>query len=384
MYIYINMDGGALIAEGGFGCVHYPALDCDGNEINDKKIISKLQIYNKNARNEIKISNLLKKINGFMNHFSPIVGTCFMEKKKLKTKDCEVVEKHYKMDKKLILMKMIYVNGSSLLRYMIDHKNSKYIVNNIINGYNHLLKSLKLLIKSKICHFDLKGDNILFNEDMNLPIIIDYGISIQIDDIRLNTLRDYFYVYGPEYYIWPLDVHYLCFIINENPNPTKNELKNICVDYVKYNRGLKSLSPEFKKKYLNACYKQLLRYNKIEYKKRINKLLNYWTTWDNYALSIMYMRFFSYIYEDGFIENNFLKFFSKLLLRNIHPNPRKRLSVEETIVTFNTFLYKKDVNNLWTFENIADIFAKNRDDISKKLSKDIKMNQFLTKTIERN
>ena len=31
------MDGGALIAEGGFGCVHYPALDCDGNEINDKK-----------------------------------------------------------------------------------------------------------------------------------------------------------------------------------------------------------------------------------------------------------------------------------------------------------------------------------------------------------
>ena len=327
MYIYINMDGGALIAEGGFGCVHYPALDCHGNEINDKKIISKLQIYNKNARNEIKISNLLKKINGFMNHFSPIVGTCFMEKKKLKTKDCEVVEKHYKMDKKLILMKMIYVNGSSLLRYMID---------------------------------------------MNLPIIIDYGISIQIDDIRLNTLRDYFYVYGPEYYIWPLDVHYLCFIINENPNPNKNELKNICVDYVKYNRGLKSLSPEFKKKYLNACYKQLLRYNKIEYKKRINKLLNYWTTWDNYALSIMYMRFFSYIYEDGFIENNFLKFFSKLLLRNIHPNPRKRLSVEETIVTFNTFLYKKDVNNLWTFENIADIFAKNRDDISKKLSKDIK------------
>ena len=159
---------------------------------------------------------------------------------------------------------------------MIDHKNSKYIVNNIINGYNHLLKSLNLLIKNKICHFDLKGDNILFNEDMNLPIIIDYGISIQIDDIRLNTLRDYFYVYGPEYYIWPLDVHYLCFIINENPNPTKNELKNICVDYVKYNRGLKSLSPEFKKKYLNACYKQLLRYNKIEYKKRINKLLNYY------------------------------------------------------------------------------------------------------------
>ena len=109
-----------------------------------------------------------------MNHFSPIVGTCFMEKKKLKTKDCEVVEKHYKMDKKLILMKMMYVNGSSLLRYMIDNKNSKYIVNNIINGYNHLLKSLKLLIKSKICHFDLKGDNILFNEDMNLPIITFY------------------------------------------------------------------------------------------------------------------------------------------------------------------------------------------------------------------
>ena len=60
----------------------------------------------------------------------------FYGKRNLKQKDCEVVEKHYKMDKKLILMKMIYVNGSTSLRYMIDHKNSKYIVNNIINGYN--------------------------------------------------------------------------------------------------------------------------------------------------------------------------------------------------------------------------------------------------------
>ena len=61
------MDGGALIAEGGFGCVHYPALDCDGNEINDKKIISKLQIYNKMISLYIKDQNF--EIKQLQNHY---------------------------------------------------------------------------------------------------------------------------------------------------------------------------------------------------------------------------------------------------------------------------------------------------------------------------
>ena len=74
----------------------------------------------------------------------------------------------------------------------------------------------------------------------------------------------------------------------------------------------------------------------------------------------MYLKFLKYINIDGFSDNNFIIFFGKLLLQNIHPDPEKRLSLIDTVHTFNTFLYQKHINNIQTFEELTDNIIKNK------------------------
>ena len=96
----------------------------------------------------------------------------------------------------------------------------------------------------------------------------------------------------------------------------------------------------------------------------------YWRTWDNYALSTMYLQILFYLNVSfknkkpvgSFIENSFIIHFSKLLLNNIHPDPSRRLSVKESSEVFELFFYTKNVNDVENYENILVkyIFNKNR------------------------
>ena len=43
---------------------------------------------------------------------------------------------------------------------------------------------VKMLIDKKLVHYDIKGDNILFNEKMKLPSIIDFGLGLNMDKIN--------------------------------------------------------------------------------------------------------------------------------------------------------------------------------------------------------
>ncbi len=383
------MKGGKLLAEGGYGCVFLPGINCDGTNMTSKKYVSKIQRFNNSAKNEIEIGKIIQEINGFNNHFSPVVKNCSIDIGNIKDDDknkCTVFKKQ--KSKKFILMKMLYIDGIDFIDYMIEHKNSSQIVRNIINSYNHMLRTLSMLIGKKIIHYDLKGTNILFDNVKQVPLLIDFGLSIKIKNMNRENLRDFFYVYAPEYYVWSLEIHYLCYILNKNKEPSVSELKTIAKDFVENNKGLnKIFSPGFLKRYKTKCEKQLRYYNSIEYNERIEKILNYWATFDNYSLSIMYLKFLYYINIEGFQNNPFTIFFSKLLLQNIDPNPEKRLTILQTIHTFNGFLYERNINNSITFELLAEQFVNKREKISDalKLAKqnDIKETKSMKKIFKR-
>ena len=97
-----------------------------------------------------------------------------------------------KSAKDFIVMKLLYINGEDFIDYMIKHKNSVQIVSNIINSYNHMLRTLSMLIGKKIIHYDLKGTNILFNDTMQVPLLIDFGLSIQVEKINVHNLKNFF------------------------------------------------------------------------------------------------------------------------------------------------------------------------------------------------
>ena len=67
-------------------------------------------------------------------------------------------------------------------------------------------------------------------------------------------------------------------------------------------------------------------------------VLQFYDTWDNYALSIMFLRMLIQIHRTIKIKNKFIILFMKLLVCNIHLNPLKRLSVSSTTNKFKSIL----------------------------------------------
>ena len=233
-------------------------------------LVSKLQKYNTSAINEIEISAIISKIVGYINHCTEVIRYANINVSKIKTdslKNCSIISD--KKINKLINLKMNYIDGGSFLSYLIKNKNNKKILNNMIHCYIHILKGIKLLLENNIIHYDIKGDNILFDEEKEIPIIIDFGLSINVNTLKSNTLstgmlKKYFYVYAPDYYIWPLEVHYICYLINVNMLPSEEELKTIAREVTKYNKALRNFSPNFISKYEELCYHQLLEYKKTK------------------------------------------------------------------------------------------------------------------------
>ena len=60
------MIGGALIAEGGYGCIYYPSLNESGEEEKNNCFVSKIQVINDAALNEIHVGTIIKNINGYI------------------------------------------------------------------------------------------------------------------------------------------------------------------------------------------------------------------------------------------------------------------------------------------------------------------------------
>ena len=377
------MKGGKLLSEGGFGCVFNPSMKCDGTSDSEKHV-SKIQRYDNSAKNEITIGKILSNIPEYRNHFAPVISHCNIDIGQIKDKDknkCMLFKK--KKTNKYVLMKLDYVEGMEFLQYMVKNANSVQIINNIINSFNHILRSISLLVNKKIIHYDLKGSNILYSTKKKMPLIIDFGLSINLNNIDNINLNEVFYTYAPQYYVWPLEVHYLGLLFNVEKEPTEEALKNLAKVYVENNKGInKNFSPNFLKRFEKKCLQQLKLYSQMRFDERVKYLMNFWNTWDNYSLSITYLRFLKYLALNGFYENSFIKFMGKLLLQNIHPDPNKRLSLIDTTHTFNGFLYKEQINVDSTFEELTDEFIKNKGNINKNLKKQRKFDIIDTKTMK--
>ncbi len=384
------MIGGKLIAEGGFGCVFHPAFNEIGKELEEQKYATKIQVENENAANEVKIGKIISKIDGYINHFSPIIQESKLNIKKFnfnKFKQCTILKTDHKKNK-FTLMKLDYIKGKHFIDYIIDQKNSLQLINNLIHSYNHLVSGIAILVKNNIVHFDLKGDNILFDEVRNIPILLDFGLSIPFNDensISLDNkfLKDYFYVFGPEYYIWPIEVHYLCYILNVNESCTVDDLINIIDKYISDNPAFFNFSSKFIKQYKEKTLRQLLYYNRFHSNERIFKIIQYWKTWDNYSLSILYLEFLSYLNANGYDNNKFTIYFSQLLLHNINPNPEDRFTMEDTKYEFNKFLFDEKINNVISFKRVAKSFVKNRKYFDKALKKNKKDHLTLNRLIKK-
>jgi serine/threonine protein kinase len=206
----------------------------------------------------------------------------------------------------------------------------KEVLTYILDSYTFLLNNLRILNINGIIHYDLKAPNILIEEKTKTPIIIDFGLSIPISDIRPDNYKTFFYSYSPSYYIWPMDVHVICYLVNMNPVITSDTLEELIIEYIRRNTVLRIFSEKFIGKFKDTAMHAYSKYIGMPKDSIINELVKNCNTWDNYALSVMFLNIIGFISGDGFTNNKLIIEFSKLLLMNFHPDGKKRLSFEET------------------------------------------------------
>ena len=372
-----DMIGGKVLGEGGYGCVLKPGLTCKGKEMKTNKFITKIQLLNSTAKRELEIGEMVKKIPLSKKHFAPILSTCDYKEKVVnmvtKKYNCSFFSKY--PNRKFTISRLPYINGSEYKQYIHDNLDAKTFFYSVIHGYIYLLFSLYMLNKHGIIHYDLKGENVMFDKTRNVPIIIDFGLSVIKKDIQPNfndpkyndVLSKYFYTYAPDYPLWCLDIHYLCLIVNHpNENP-KYEIENMVDTYMHNNKAFREISDELYDSYRSLSIEQLNKYADMGRNKSIEYIIKYCDTWDNYSLSIMFLRILSTI---DVKTSKFLTFFEMLLHVNIHPEPKERFSLSKSHDYIITHL-NNNINEASIFQNIINDIDKNKNDIKQVLKKQI-------------
>jgi len=329
-----------LLSQGGFGCIFYPAFNCNGQVKKNSKMVSKLQINNFNGRNEILIGKIIKTFSKYNLYFLPTVNNCSIQMASLDknlTKKCNIISKN---DPNYLLLEIPYLKNISFQKLFTNYlKSKKHILLIFFDTFQYIVNTIKHLIELNIVHFDLKEQNILYSIKYENPILIDFGISIPINYLKKDNLKDYFYIYAPDYYIWPLEVHVINYLLHVKNNLQLTDIEKIANDYVDNNIALHIYSNNFKKKYTKSCIDYLKQFVSKNDKNIITNLLGFYKSWDLYALSVLYLKFIGYIFNTGFFDSKIIIKFSQLLLTNISPNPNNRIPIERVNLLYKEIFY---------------------------------------------
>jgi serine/threonine protein kinase len=396
-----------VINQGGFGCIFYPSLPCKketkrNSNASSSEYVSKLVKNNFSSENEIRIGKLIQGIPFYSLYYVPVIQSCAASLAKVnerEIKNCSIISGKSSStstattatnagSKKFILLKMKYVENIKFTKYLLSISNKKHILNTLFDTYSYFLFSLEQLMKNGIVHYDFKWDNAVIDLKTELPVILDFGISIPInlllkldknqdqdqDQDHTDTYeayRDYFYIYFPEYSLWCIEIHLINYVLNKHSRITPESLQGTIETYVDSNDAFTILSPEFIDRYKKLCYSTMERFINQSRKYVIGECLKYWNTWDNYALSISYLQVIKFISTAGFTSNQFLISFSEILMDNIHPDPSRRSDYATTRYKYKSIFYQ-DVN-IENYELLIDNF--DFDDFRSNSVKESKRNQ---------
>jgi hypothetical protein len=225
-------------------------------------------------------------------------------------------------------------NGSSALS-----SQKKYILT-IIEFYKYLLFSIDLLVNHQIVHNNINFNSIVV--DNTYPLITDFSLSIDISRIYNGDeqyIKHFIIAYDPSYLEWPLEFHILSYLLTNKLNSLSSyNIENIVCNVIDNHTILKTFGDSIVSSYKQEALNYFKKYVNRSYDYILTDVLQYYYTWDNYALSIMFLRMLIEIHRTIQIKNKFIILFMKLLVCNIHLNPVKRLSISSTTNKFEAIL----------------------------------------------
>jgi len=290
-----------LIGEGTYGCVFYPGINCKGT-IDTPNYVTKLQKNANSIKNEWAISQRITKLAGYKQFFAPIIKQCRVhitkEREREEVQKCRVLKDHTPNDT-YVSNKMRYVGDLTLGKYL---KNRNTSINEYWRTHKHILKGLALLSANSIIHYDLKENNIMYDEKIDNPIIIDFGLSIALNKLNATTYRRAPFVFD-SYDYWCIDITVCSYIFSvieygraRTQKITEPELHTIINTFIYGKKGdqkhgsftvsaITSNIAQFEQRYWDYFrpYVGMTWWHLYEH------LVQFSDTWDNYSVAMIYL-----------------------------------------------------------------------------------------------
>ena len=382
-----DQDGGKnpkilkLINSGAFGCIYRPEYTCSGN-IGSAKYITKIQKSERTIANELRISKKIRGINGYVRFFAPVLKFCNVRISKDRIKDlkkCEVFENDSETkieSSTYVSMKTRYIGNKDLRTYIFSNTNYSIFLRELWRTHAHLLKAIQRLVANKIIHYDLKYNNIMFDEEKKLPIIIDFGQSWSTDKLETPVQLSLAFFIFDQYDYWCIDILICSYIFQEvGFDKSKNELVTESeIDHI-YDVFIHGKTPKYesendgsKKKIVNDVFLYNILKNpqkmsnfKMAFDEYIRQFINKRTwgelyevlimnsnTWDCYSLSVIYLN----MLDDLFLSNssgynrfaeqnkNSLSSYVELMENILYSSPNNRPSLQIVLKEIELILRK--------------------------------------------
>ena len=319
-------------------CIYYFLNDKEEN-IKKKNKIYKITTLDFFVRNELTNVDKIKKILNYDKFYYICQNSSELQitsledgnrniKSGIKLKNDDTVLMKFE-DKELIYLKNYLKELSN--EYFSLSSSANYILI-LILFYQHLLKSIDLLVSQQIVHNYINFDSIVIDKQ-SIPLITNFSFSMDITNIQ--NIKHYFIEYNPSYLEWPLELHLISYLYTNKLNSLSNSNIEYVINDVSNNHYiLKTFGEAIVSTYNTEALTYFKKYVNQSYECILTDILHYYYTWDNYALSIMYLRILIGIHKSINKKNKFIILFMKLLVNNIHSSPLKRLSI---ILTTNQF-----------------------------------------------
>ena len=221
-----------MLSSGGFGCLYNPSLKCK-NVASSKRYITKIQKKSFSATNEFSIGKELMKVDKNFIYFLPVIEKCDLKLSKAESKiilnSCDVVRSRRLGS--LVAGNLPYMEHFKFSDILGELSSGEYFMC-LTENFKYLLSGLEKLGEAGIIHYDLKLQNILFRRLSYSPRIVDFGISIPVNKLNASNLSKYFYIYAPDYVVWPLQASIVNYLLHKTTGTLTEEDCKTIKDYL--------------------------------------------------------------------------------------------------------------------------------------------------------
>ena len=247
--------------------------------------ITKIEEKTDGTDNAVKIGKIIKNIDNYNVYFSPIESICSVSIAKIDDSDIQKCEFATNRVKNMVSITTKNVGNMRVIDFLKTH------VHDYGRIYSHVMEGIRILAENNIVHFNINTENIMYDENRHVPIIVGFEDAIRMLEDGIENFSESANDWNSR--TVPIDVFMMLRWTKELEQKDDNNEKIIetlldeyCETNTEFLQMLGMKKKEWKKNH-EAYYSEISR-TKDGFTRT---LMKNWRTWDKVAVNIFFLRF---------------------------------------------------------------------------------------------